>query len=67
MKIFIYILLTLATALIIYNSTMLDFNNLLEGDSSIAVISILAGLCALLLLIILLVSYRIKERNKRAK
>jgi len=67
MKIFVYILLALAAILVIYNSTMLDFGHLLEGDSKVAVISILAGFCAILLLVILLVSFRIKEQNRQLR
>ncbi|HBY66322.1 MAG TPA: hypothetical protein DEG69_00245 [Flavobacteriaceae bacterium] len=64
MKIFIYILMALAAGLIIFNATKLDFNNLFEGDSKIAVISVLAGACALLLLAILQVSHTINKKKK---
>ncbi|MDP2687222.1 MAG: hypothetical protein Q8O62_08375 [Aequorivita sp.] len=65
MKYFIYILIAGAAALVIYNTTQLDFNDLLEGDSSIAAVSILAGLCAILALGILLVSKRIASKVKK--
>jgi predicted membrane channel-forming protein YqfA (hemolysin III family) len=65
MKIFIYTLIVLAAGLIIFNTTKLDFGNLLEGESTVAVISILAGLCAVLLLTILLVSKKIASRAKK--
>lgn len=65
MKIFIYILMALSLGLIIYNATLLDFDNLLEGDSSVAAISILAGLCAILMLAILLVSKKIASKAKK--
>ncbi len=64
MKIFIYILMLLSLGLVVYNATMLDFNHLLEGESSIAAISVLAGLCSLLLLTILLVSKKIASKTK---
>lgn len=65
MKIFIYILIALATGLVIFNSTKLDFDQLFEGDSAVASISILAGLCAILLLGILLISKRIASKVKK--
>lgn len=64
MKILIYVLIACSLGLIIYNATKLDFSNLLSGDSNVAVISILAGLCAILLLVILLISKIIAKRSK---
>jgi hypothetical protein len=64
MKIFIYILIFIAIGLMIYNATMLDFDNLFEGDSSIAAISILAAACAIVLLLILKTSITIKKKSK---
>ncbi len=66
MKIFIYILMALSLALVVYNATRLDFGHMFEGDSSIAAISTMAGLCSLLLLTILLISKKIAE-EKRGK
>lgn len=65
MKIFIYILIALAAGLVVYNATMLDFGNLFQGESAVASISVLAGLCAILLLGILLVSKRIASQSKK--
>ncbi len=65
MKIFIYILIASATGLVIYNATQLDFEHLLKGESSIAAVSVLAGLCAILALGILLVSKRIASKVKK--
>lgn len=65
MKIFIYILIGCAAALVVYNATQLDFNHLLDGDSSIAAVSVLAGLCAILALGILLVSKQIASKVKK--
>ena len=65
MKILFYILIALAPGLVIFNSTKFDFSNLFEGDSAVATISILAGLCAILLLGILLVSKIIAARAKK--
>lgn len=64
MKIFIYILMVLALAVIIYNFTVLDFDNLLLGQSGIALIGILCGACVIVLLAILLTSRAIAKKNK---
>jgi len=65
MRIFIYILIALASGLVVYNATKLDFGNIFQGDSAVASISILAGLCAILLLGILLISKRIASQSKK--
>lgn len=62
MRIVVYILMALAVISIIYNATMLDFNNVFSGDSQIALISVLASLCVLVLLAVLQVSYKIKDK-----
>lgn len=62
MKIFYMILALIALGLIGFNVTILDFSNLLKGDSLIALIGILASLCALILLAVLFVSIKIKEK-----
>jgi len=64
MKIFTYILIAIASILVIYNITKLDFNNLFEGESSIAAIGILAAGCVILLLLILEVSKQIARKNR---
>ncbi len=65
MKIFRYIIMALALALIIYNSTKLDFENLLEGDSLVALIGIFAAACALVLMGILNTAVSISKKQKR--
>lgn len=64
MKIVIYIFMALIALVIGINATKLDSTHLFEGDSSIAVISILAGLCAFVLLCILLISKKISAKVK---
>ena len=64
MKIAIYIFIAIAAALIVFNITKLDFENLLAGDSLVATISILASACVILLMIILLTSHKIRSKNK---
>ena len=62
MKIFIRIMMALALAMAIFNATKIDFEAPLEGDSSVAVIGILASLSAFLLLLILLLSKKIASK-----
>lgn len=62
MKIFTYTLVVLALALIVFNVTLLDFNNLFEGDSIVALIGIAASFCALFILIIFRMSKMVEEK-----
>lgn len=62
MKVFTNILLLLATALIIFNTSLIDFNNPLEGKSMIAFIGIAASLCAVLILVIFKMSKYLEQK-----
>ena len=62
MKIFIRVLMILALVMALYNTTKVDFEAPLQGDSSVAVIGILASLSAFLLLFILLLSKKIAAK-----
>jgi uncharacterized membrane protein len=64
MKIFTNILLVIAVALIIFNVTLLDFKNPLEGNSSVALIGIVAAFCAICILLIFRMSKKITEKLK---
>ncbi|MFC6875666.1 hypothetical protein ACFQZF_04560 [Flavobacterium myungsuense] len=64
MKIFTSILVILALALIGFNVTLLDFDHLLEGNSVIALIGIVASFCAVFILLIFRMSKIIQERTK---
>ena len=59
---FTVVLIVLAIVLIAYNVTLVDFNNPLEGNSVIALIGILAALCAIILLMIFTVSKKIQKK-----
>lgn len=65
MKTAIYILLVLAIAIVGYNFTKLNFDHLLQGDSSIAMVGVLSGLCAVLALSILLIAKKIAAKVKQ--
>ncbi len=56
------ILIVLALALMAYNVTMIDFENPFEGDSTVALIGILAPLCAIALLLIFRTSKKIERK-----
>jgi hypothetical protein len=62
MKIFLYVLLILCGVSLIGNAFMLDFNQLTKGDSLIALISIIAALCAMLLILIYLKARQLKDK-----
>ena len=64
MKIFIYILMAFAIVVVAYNLTLLNFDALLVGDSSVALIGILAAGCVIVLLSILLTSKAIERKAK---
>ena len=64
MKCFRYVLIGLALALIAYNTTVLEPDNLLEGDSQIALIGILASASVIVLIAILIQSERIKKKQQ---
>ncbi|MFH6768408.1 hypothetical protein V8G56_06655 [Gaetbulibacter aquiaggeris] len=67
MKIFTIILSIIAIILIGFNSTKIDLNNPFSGESALALITILASLCAIILLQILRISKRIEAQVKKKK
>lgn len=64
MRIFIYVLIAIAIGLIIYNFTLLDFDNLMEGNSLVALIGIVASLCAICILVIFKISKNIDQKTR---
>ncbi|MCJ7465241.1 MAG: hypothetical protein MUO53_00935 [Maribacter sp.] len=58
----IVILLVLGVALIAYNVTLVNFKSPFEGNSIIALIGILASLCAIVLLLIFVTSKKIHKK-----
>ncbi|NRD18880.1 hypothetical protein HNV08_02375 [Winogradskyella eckloniae] len=67
MKTFTLILSVIAVALIIFNATKLNFDALLTGESQAAIITIIAALCAIILLQILRISKKIEKLSKKQK
>jgi uncharacterized integral membrane protein len=59
----LYIILIIAAlALIAYNVTLVDFSNPFEGNSIIAIIGIMASLCAVVLILIYITSKKIEKK-----
>ncbi|WP_299365292.1 hypothetical protein [Winogradskyella sp.] len=67
MKIFTLILTFIAVALIVFNATKLNFDALFEGESYTAILTIIAALCAIILLQILRISKKIETLSKKRK
>ncbi|HEU0137712.1 MAG TPA: hypothetical protein VFQ50_10520 [Flavobacterium sp.] len=63
MKIFTSILVVLALSLIVFNATLLDFDNLLQGESLIGLIGIMASFCAVFIILIFRMSKIIQEKT----
>lgn len=61
-KIWILVLIVLGLGLIAYNVTLVDFENPLEGNSIIALIGIMASLCAIVLLLVYSTSKKIQKK-----
>ncbi len=57
----------MALGLAVFNATKLNFDALFEGESYTAVLTIIAALCAVILLQILRISKKIELLNKRRK
>lgn len=57
-----YIFLGIALVLLVFNIYQLDFENLLSEDGKVAIIGVLGCLVAILLLLILQYSSKIKEK-----
>ncbi|WP_299171405.1 hypothetical protein [uncultured Allomuricauda sp.] len=63
-KTLITILIFLALGLIAYNVTLVDFEAPFQGDSTVALIGIVASLCAIVLLLIFMTSKKIDKKIK---
>ena len=62
MKIFSYIVIALAFALIAFNATKINLDNPLQGDSEVAIICSISALCAIILLATYLQSRKILNK-----
>lgn len=64
MKYLATIIIVLASGLGFFNATKINFNAPFEGDSMIGLITVAAALCAVMLMLILIVSRRIEAKVK---
>tara|TARA_B100001059_G_scaffold59569_1_gene55004 strand:+ start:692 stop:889 length:198 start_codon:yes stop_codon:yes gene_type:complete len=64
MKNFEKILLFLTILLVVFNLTQLNIYNFLGDENRIALICFILSLCALILILILITSKRIKNKNR---
>ena len=62
MKVFIPVGILLALALLVYNSTLVDWAMPFKGDSTVALIGVVACACAVILLLILRTSRKIAQK-----
>ncbi|MCL5126970.1 MULTISPECIES: hypothetical protein [unclassified Algibacter] len=67
MKILTVVFSILALGLIIFNFTEINLDNPFQGQSMIAIITIVALLCVILMMLILRVSKRIEQKVKDIK
>ncbi|WP_242157035.1 hypothetical protein [Aestuariivivens sediminis] len=67
MKYIAIVIIIIASVLSLFNLTHIDVNHPFEGDSIVALITILAACCAIVLMLILILSKRIEEKVKNKK
>jgi uncharacterized membrane protein YhaH (DUF805 family) len=65
MKNLIWIFIIISIGMLIFNAFLIDFDDPLVNESLIAVIGVFSSLCSFLLLLILLLSLKIKRLKKR--
>tara|TARA_Y100001968_G_C19341476_1_gene709730 strand:+ start:380 stop:580 length:201 start_codon:yes stop_codon:yes gene_type:complete len=58
------IISVIAILIIIFNMTLIDFSNFLSDNNTIALVTIIAGLCCLVILRILVLTNKIKDFRK---
>ena len=64
MKIFTYIIIALSLITIVFNATKIDFERPFEGESTIAIIGIVASFCAILIVTLYTVAKKVVEQTK---
>ena len=67
MKVFTILFTIIAAGLIIFNCTKINFNNPFDDESIVALITILASLCGIILLQVLRLSKRVEAKLKSKK
>lgn len=64
MKYVFYLFLALAVASVVFNATQINYANPFVGNSQIALISIVAALCVIVLMIIMIMAYKIQDKSQ---
>ena len=64
MKIFTYIIIALSLITIVFNATKIDFEKPFEGESTIAIIGIVASFCAILVVTLFTVAKKVVDESK---
>ena len=64
MKILTYIIVVLSLITIVFNATKINFEKPFEGESTVALIGIVAGFCAIVIMALYMVSRKISEQTK---
>lgn len=64
MKIFSYVIILLSLLSIIFNATKLNFDNLFQGESTVALIGIVAALCAIIVVLLYKTAKKVDEKTK---
>ncbi len=64
MKIFEKIVLFLTILIIVFNLTQINIFNFLEEENKITIICFILSMCALILILLIRVSKKIKDMNK---
>jgi hypothetical protein len=64
MNIYSHIITALSVITIIFNATKIDFEKPFEGESTIALIGIIASFCAILIVTLFRVAKKVVEQTK---
>ncbi|SEP76192.1 hypothetical protein [Flavobacterium urocaniciphilum] len=64
MKIFTYIVIALSLITIVFNATKIDFEKPFEGESTVALIGIVASFCAIVIVSLFMVARKVVEQTK---
>ena len=64
MKIFTYIIIALSLITIVFNATKINFEKPFEGESTIAIIGIVASFCAILIVTLYTIAKKVVEQTK---
>ena len=60
-----YIISIIALLIVVYNCTIIDWGNPFSGDSIIALIAVMCGLCCILVMTILRTSKKIQKLENK--